>query len=199
MKLCVLAVCSAKASKQNGDTETTNQQGQGNVVAFTASEQIKDVDGDTEASNQASDWQGQGNAAAITASEQIKDVDGDTEYYQKLPIGIAEIQSICNKGFCICGEFLSESEHSSHMASLTVAFNSQCAPVQVLNCYEKHLSKTTNKDCPCRCVVQINNHFLKMKVPNWPGLESDFYCLYQIAYQQRKTIKYYQFMERSSK
>ena len=171
-----LGVRSPKASKQN---EATDRQGQGQ-------------------------GQGQGNAAASTASKQINtdqsmDVDGDTEYFhQKRLIDIADIQSISNKGFCICGEFSSESEHSNHIASLTVVFNSQCAPVQVVNRCEKHLSETTNEDCPCRCVVQIHNHFLKMKVPNWPGSESDFYYLYPVAYQQRKTIEYYQFMERSS-
>ena len=97
-------------------------------------------------------------------------MDGDTEdkYYQKRAFNIADIQSISNQEFCICGTFASESEHSYHIALLTVSFDSQYyAPVQGLNCYEEHLSETTNEDCPCRCVVQID--FLKKKVPNWPG------------------------------
>ena len=131
--------------------------------------------------------------SALTMLEEINDVDGDKEYYQKSPIKIADIQSISNQGFCMCGKFSSESKHSNHIVLLTVFFNSQCAPVQVLNFCKKHLSETTNKDGPCQCVVLIHNHFLKMKVPDWSGSESDVYdvyCIYPIAYQQRRTIEW---------
>ena len=145
---------------------------------------------DSEKATDTADW---------SECEESEDDSSENKYSQKRSINIADIQSISNQGFCIRGTFSSKSEQSNHIASLTVFFDSQCAPVEVLNRCEKHLSETTNRDCPCRCVVQIHHHFLKEKVPDWPGSESDFYYLYPTAYQQRKTIKYYQIMERSSK